>query len=70
MNLDKIRNKVYEYINVPCKFIYKGSRNQVEEFNGMIVRCFPYIFLIKTEKGHYKSFSYSDFIIKNIIIAS
>ena len=68
MNLDKIRKIIKSYIGKECRFIYKGSRNQNEEFDGIIVKCFPSIFLIKTINGTFKSFSYNDFVIRNIRI--
>lgn len=68
MNLDKVKAIVKTYMNKKYRFIYKGSRNQIEEFEGTIIDCFPSIFIIETTNGIKKSFSYNDFIIKNIKI--
>jgi len=68
MNLDTVRNKISLYLGEKHKFIYKGSRNQIDEFEGTIINCFPSIFVIKTTNGVIKSFSYNDFIIKSIKI--
>ena len=68
MNLEKIKKIVKSYMFKKYSFIYKGSRNQIDKFDGVIVQCFPSIFLVKTNKGVLKSFSYNDFIMKNIKI--
>jgi len=68
MNLDRVRGIIRTYIGIKHSFIYKGSRNQKEEFDGYITECYPYIFIIKTTEGVIKSFSYNDFIIKSIRI--
>ena len=47
-------------------FIYNGSRGQVEKFRGHVVQLYPRIFLILTEKGLLKAFSYSDFAINHL----
>ena len=70
MNLDRIREKIKSFKGKKCSFIYKGSRNQIEEFDGVIFDCFPSIFVVKTDMGVVKSFSYNDFIVKNIKIIS
>ena len=68
MNLDTIKKSVFDKIGKKYHFIYKGSRNQIEEFDGVITKCYPSIFIIELEDGTCKSFSYNDFIIKNIKI--
>ncbi len=68
MNLDSARNKVKSYLGKKLSFIYKGSRNQKEEFEGFITDCFLSIFVVETTSGVKKSFSYNDFIIKSIKI--
>lgn len=68
MNLDTAKNKVKSYLGIHHKFIYRGVRNQIEEFEGKIVECYPSIFIIETDDSTIKSFTYSDFIIRNIKI--
>lgn len=70
MNLDYAKNKIKEKLGIPLKFIYKGARNQVEEFEGTIVKCFPSVFIVETTDNVIKSFTYNDFIIKSIRIIS
>jgi uncharacterized protein Veg len=68
MNLDIAKNKVKEKMGIHLKFIYRGARNQIEEFEGKIINCYPSIFIIETDDHFIKSFTYNDFIIKNIKI--
>ena len=70
MNLDYAKNKVKEELGINHKFIYRGARNQMDEFEGKIIKCFPSIFIIETRDNVIKSFTYNDFIIKNIKILS
>ena len=70
MNLSRVREMIKEKMNLPCSFVYRGPRNQVEEFDGRIIQCFPSIFVILTTDNVIKSFTYSDYIIKNIKIIS
>lgn len=70
MNLNYAKEQVKQKIGVYSKFIYKGARNQIEEFEGTIIKCYPSVFIIKTSDNIIKSFSYNDFIIKNIKIMS
>ena len=51
-------------------FRFNGARNQIEEFEGIIVGIYNYIFTIKTvnEKEELKSFTYSDVLIDNLEI--
>ena len=68
MNLDIIKGKIREKVGLHLRFIYKGTRNQIEEFEGRIVECYPHIFIVKTDDNIIKSFNYNDYIIRNIKI--
>lgn len=70
MNLDIVKKYVNSQINISHVFFYKGTRNQSEEFAGVITKCFPAIFIVVTEKKEIKSFSYNDIISKNLKILS
>ena len=63
---DEIKNKKGEKL----KFRFNGARNQIEEFEGIIVETYNYIFTIKTlnDKDELKSFTYSDVLIDNLEI--
>lgn len=70
MNLTQIKRYILSKKNQYYHFIYKGPRNQIEEFDGIITDCFPSIFIVVTKDNVTKSFSYNDFIVKNIKIIS
>ena len=60
--IDKIRNSIKSIKGKKIKFRYNGSRNQIEEFEGVITDCYNYVFLI--DLGYInKSFSYTDVLI-------
>lgn len=66
MNLDYAKAKVNKNVGVRHKFVYKGLRNQQEEFFGIISKMYPAIFTIILDNGELRAFSYSDFLIGNI----
>ena len=70
MNLDTAKNQVQSMVGKTMTFLYVGLRNQSEEFIGVITKCYPSTFLIETKDHVIKSFSYNDFIIKNLKILS
>lgn len=70
MNLANIRKKVMAEIGKKHHFRYRGVRNQIEEFAGIIINCYTSIFIIELEDNSIRSFSYNDFIINNIKILS
>lgn len=55
-------------MKIKHKFLYKGSRNQNEEFIGVITKMFPAIFIIELSNKTVKSFCYSDLLIGNLKI--
>ena len=57
--INKIKNDLLKYKNKKIKFRYNGSRNQIEEFEGVIKDCYENIILIDLD-GKSKSFSYAD----------
>ena len=69
MNIDNIREDISYFLNKKCHFIYYGCRGQDDVFVGKIDRVYHRIFTVKTNNGITKSFSYSDFAIKNIKIS-
>ena len=60
--ISTIRNKIEPLIGKKIKFRYNGSRNQIEEFEGIITKCYNYVFVIETGYIN-KSFSYSDVLM-------
>ena len=69
MILEKIKADVNNKLAIPLHFIYNGTRNQIEEFDGEIVGLYNYVFLIKVKETNViKSFSYSDILIGSLKI--
>ncbi len=60
--IDKVKNDVIFFKGKKINFRYNGSRNQVEEFTGIIDGCYKAVFTIKTDNC-VRSFSYSDVLI-------
>lgn len=65
MNIEKIKNNIESLKNQKLHFRINGSRNQIEEFDGIITESYNYIFVVETDTIK-KSFSYSDVLIGNI----
>lgn len=68
MTLDKIKEIVKNNMGVPHSFKFKGTRNQVDEFEGVITDLYPAIFIITMDDDKIKSFSYSDLLVDNLEI--
>lgn len=68
MTLDKVREVVLENKGIVKSFVFKGSRNQIDEFQGVITETYPAVFTITLEDNKVKSFSYSDILIDNLKI--
>ena len=67
MNIKRIKEKIEKLKNKKIKFKINGSRNQIEEFEGIIIEIYNYIFIVETNNTK-KSFSYSDILINNLEI--
>lgn len=68
MMLDKIKNCIEESVGKEHFFRFNGSRNQIEEFKGIINGTYSAIFTITVENFGVRSFSYSDILTKNLEI--
>ena len=68
--INKIKEDIKNKKGEKYHFKFNGSRNQIEEFDGIIVEVYNYIFTIRTvnEKRELKSFTYSDVLIDNLEI--
>ena len=55
-------------MNKELEFKLNGPRNQNEEFRGKITKLYNSIFIILDENNVVRSFTYSDVLIKNLII--
>ena len=68
MMIDKVKDIVMENLDIERNFVFHGSRNMLEEFEGKIVALYPAVFTILDNNGILKSFSYSDLLIGNLEI--
>lgn len=69
MNIEKVRNRIDSYKGQTLQFRFNGSRNQVEEFQATIIDTFSSIFIVKLEDNStIKSFSYSDILIRKLVV--
>ena len=68
MTLDKIKEYVDSNKVIVHSFRFKGTRNQVEEFQGIITDLYPAIFIITLVNSKVKSFSYSDLLVNSLEI--
>ncbi len=66
--LDSIKQLVLNNVGVWHSFRYKGVRNQIDEFAGMIKNVYPAVFTIMLEDSSIKSFSYSDILVSTLEI--
>ena len=66
MTIEKIKNNIDSKLGDNVKIIYNGSRNKKEEYSGIISETYNYIFIIKTDSGEVKSFSYRDVLTNTI----
>ncbi len=69
MNIEMLKNRISNYKGKTLNFRFNGSRNQIEEFSGKIIETYDSIFTIMVEEKNFlKSFSYSDILIKKLIV--
>lgn len=68
--INKIKEEIENKKGETLHFRFNGARNQIEEFDGIIIDTYNYIFIIKTidDKKEVKSFTYSDVLIDNLEI--
>lgn len=68
MMISKVKEKVRDCLGKKKSFVFNGSRNQVDKFEGTITAMYPGIFIITLETGGVRSYSYSDLLISNLEI--
>lgn len=68
--IDKIKKDMELKKGKKMLFRYNGSRNQVEEFNGVIINTYNYVFTIMQDNitKTIKSFSYADILTESLQI--
>ena len=70
MTPDRIKEKVRSCLNMKKNFVFYGTRNQNEVFEGVITEMYPAVFIIKVSGGQIRSFSYSDLLVGNLEIVN
>ncbi len=69
MNIDKVKNKINSYKGQKLQFRFNGSRNQIEEFSATIIDTYSSIFTVRLiDSSLVKSFSYSDVLIRKLVV--
>lgn len=67
--INKIRNDLLNKMDKVLNFRYNGTRNQIEEFKGIITEIYNSIFIVRiVDKEEVRSFTYSDILIGNLEI--
>jgi len=66
VTIEKIKKRIDNNLGQFVKIIYNGSRNRIEEYNGVIVETYNYIFIVKLLNEEVVSFSYVD-VLTNCI---
>lgn len=67
MNKSIVKNKIENIKGKTIHFKYNGSRNQIEEFDGIIDCAYNSVFTIKLiDNNGVKSFSYNDIINESL----
>ena len=67
--ISKIRNDLLNKMDKVLNFRYNGTRNQIEEFKGIITEIYNSIFIVRiVDKEEVRSFTYSDILIGNLEI--
>lgn len=69
MSIQKIREDIEEMKGKKRHFRFRGTRGQIDEFDGVITDTFKGVFLVKSIiEDRVKSYSYSDVLIENLTI--
>ena len=68
MMLEKMKKSLYFMVDKPHHFRFNGSRNQIDEFKGVISNLYPRVFTIQMENGITRSFSYNDLLTHHLEI--
>lgn len=67
MNKSIIKDKISSIKGKKIHFRYNGSRNQIEEFDGIVENVYNSVFTIKIcNCNSLKSFTYNDIINKSL----
>ena len=70
MTIENVKKVVENNKGIVRLFRFRGTRNQIDEFEGVITTLYPAIFTITSVDYQIKSFSYSDLLINNLEIVN
>ena len=68
MNKEIVREKLEKMRGKNNHFRVTGSRNRIEEFDGVVTSTYPAIFIIEDEELKLRAFSYNDVITSSLEI--
>ena len=68
MNKDIVRERLEKIKGVNNHFRFNGSRNRIEEFDGVVRHLYPAIFIIEDYDNNTRAFSYNDVITSSLEI--
>lgn len=68
MTINMVKQLVSDNKGINHSFRFRGARNQIEEFEGIITDVYPAIFIVKLNDSKIRSFTYSDLLINNLKI--
>lgn len=68
--INKIKEDIEKNKGKILRFRHNGTRNQKEEFKGIIIDTYNYVFTVKTmdDNAKIRSYTYSDVLIDNLEI--
>lgn len=68
MTLEKIKEKLNDYVGKKITINYNLGRNKIEKYEVILKELYSHVFLVELKNENIKSFSYSDIITKTIKI--
>ena len=68
MNIEYAKKIINDNYMIRHHFVYKGARNQIDEFDGRIIKIFPVVFIVELDNGSIRAFNYSDIITNSLKI--
>lgn len=68
MMIENVKQIVAANQGIERSFRFHGSRNQTDEFQGVITDLYPAVFTIQLSNHNIKTFSYSDILMQSLEI--
>ena len=67
MNISLVKEKIYKYLGKKVKVKEYLGRNKYEAYDAVLTYMYPNMFILNKD-NQIKTFTYSDLLIKNVII--